>query len=154
MTTVLVTGATGTIGRAVIKALSAHGDVTIRAATRRPELLRADAGTEELIPAAFDWDAPRRPATSSRPPTRCSCCHRPRITRCRQSPGCSTAPQPPASGTSSRRLHDAFFRPFVPDRGRALRAGEYWPSVGKTPHLVSRGGQQAPAVRDGTAPAG
>jgi len=59
MTTVLVTGATGTIGRAVIQALSAHGDVTIRAATRQPELLRADAGTAQLTPVAFDWDAPR-----------------------------------------------------------------------------------------------
>jgi uncharacterized protein YbjT (DUF2867 family) len=58
MRTILVTGATGTIGRAVIKILSQHDDVAIRAATRHPGQLRADAGTGQLIPIAFDWDAP------------------------------------------------------------------------------------------------
>jgi uncharacterized protein YbjT (DUF2867 family) len=58
MRTILVTGATGTIGRAVIKILSQHDDVAIRAATRHPGQLRADAGTGQLTPIAFDWDAP------------------------------------------------------------------------------------------------
>jgi uncharacterized protein YbjT (DUF2867 family) len=58
MRTILVTGATGTIGRAVIKILSQHDDVAIRAATRHPGQLCADAGTGQLIPIAFDWDAP------------------------------------------------------------------------------------------------
>lgn len=58
MRTILVTGATGTIGRAVVKILSQHDDVTIRAATRHPGQLRGDAGTERLTPVAFDWDAP------------------------------------------------------------------------------------------------
>ena len=58
MRTILVTGATGTIGRAVIKNLSQHGDVAIRAATRHPGQLRADAGAKQLTPIAFDWAAP------------------------------------------------------------------------------------------------
>ena len=58
MRTILVTGATGTIGRAVIKILSQHDDVAIRAATRRPGQLRAGAGANQLTPVAFDWDAP------------------------------------------------------------------------------------------------
>jgi uncharacterized protein YbjT (DUF2867 family) len=58
MRTILVTGATGTIGRAVIKNLSPHGDVAIRAATRHPGQLRADAGARQLTPVAFDWAAP------------------------------------------------------------------------------------------------
>jgi uncharacterized protein YbjT (DUF2867 family) len=58
MRTILITGATGTIGRAVIKILSQHDDVAIRAATRRPGQLRADAGANQLTPVAFDWDAP------------------------------------------------------------------------------------------------
>ena len=58
MRTILVTGATGTIGRAVIKILSQYDDVTIRAATRHPGQLRGDAGTERLTPITFDWDAP------------------------------------------------------------------------------------------------
>jgi uncharacterized protein YbjT (DUF2867 family)/SAM-dependent methyltransferase len=57
MRTILITGATGTIGRAVIKILSQH-DVTIRAATRHPGQLRAGATTGQLTPVAFDWDAP------------------------------------------------------------------------------------------------
>lgn len=58
MRTILVTGATGTIGRAVTKFLSRHGDVTVRAATRLPGKFRADAGPGQLTPVAFDWDAP------------------------------------------------------------------------------------------------
>jgi uncharacterized protein YbjT (DUF2867 family) len=58
MRTILVTGATGTIGRAVIKILSQYDDVAIRAATRRPGQLRSGAGANQLTPVAFDWDAP------------------------------------------------------------------------------------------------
>lgn len=62
MKTVLVTGATGTIGRAVVKILSQHDDVAVQAATRYPDRLRADAGTRQLTPIAFDWDAPHAAA--------------------------------------------------------------------------------------------
>jgi uncharacterized protein YbjT (DUF2867 family) len=62
MKTILVTGATGTIGRAVVKILSQRGNVAIRAATRYPDRLRADAGTEQLTPIAFDWAAPHAAA--------------------------------------------------------------------------------------------
>ena len=58
MRTIIVTGATGTIGRAVIKILSQHDGVAIRAATRHPEKVRAGVGAEQLTPIAFDWDAP------------------------------------------------------------------------------------------------
>lgn len=57
MRTIIVTGATGTIGRAVIKILSQHDGVAIRAATRHPEKVRAGVGAEQLTPVAFDWDA-------------------------------------------------------------------------------------------------
>jgi uncharacterized protein YbjT (DUF2867 family) len=58
MRTIIVTGATGTIGRAVIKILSQHDGVAIRAATRHPEKVRAGVGAEQLTPIAFDWHAP------------------------------------------------------------------------------------------------
>ena len=58
MRTIIVTGATGTIGRAVIKILSQHDGVAIRAATRNPEKVRAGVGAEQLTPIVFDWDAP------------------------------------------------------------------------------------------------
>jgi uncharacterized protein YbjT (DUF2867 family) len=65
MKTILVTGATGTIGRAVVKILSQHDNVAIRAATRYPDRLRADVGTKQLTPIAFDWDAPHAAADIS-----------------------------------------------------------------------------------------
>ena len=54
--TIVVTGATGTVGRAVIQCLSADPEVIIRADTRRPDAFRSES--ERVIPVGFDWGAP------------------------------------------------------------------------------------------------
>lgn len=54
--TVLVTGATGTVGSAVARLLAAEPGVTVRAATRRPDAL--GAASNHVVPVSFDWDAP------------------------------------------------------------------------------------------------
>lgn len=56
MKTILVTGATGTIGGAVLKALVGKPNVNIRAAVRDPAKARLPAGVEAV---ELDWDAPK-----------------------------------------------------------------------------------------------
>jgi uncharacterized protein YbjT (DUF2867 family) len=53
----VVTGATGTIGRAVIEFLYREPDVTVRATTRRPQSRPVTVQSERVTPVAFDWDA-------------------------------------------------------------------------------------------------
>jgi uncharacterized protein YbjT (DUF2867 family) len=55
--TVLVTGATGTVGSAVVAAL-ADDPVTVRAATRSPDGLAADDLPANATPVAFDFERP------------------------------------------------------------------------------------------------
>jgi uncharacterized protein YbjT (DUF2867 family) len=59
MRTIVVTGATGTVGRAVVELLDGKPDVTVRATTRHPDSLRAVLQSERITPVAFDWDAPK-----------------------------------------------------------------------------------------------
>jgi uncharacterized protein YbjT (DUF2867 family) len=54
MTRILVTGATGTIGRAVVPMLLADPAIAVRAATRNP----SPAVTARVEQVRFDWDAP------------------------------------------------------------------------------------------------
>jgi uncharacterized protein YbjT (DUF2867 family) len=54
--TVLVTGATGNIGAAVVKLLLAERGVTVRAATRQPDA--PELATDGMVPVFFDWEAP------------------------------------------------------------------------------------------------
>lgn len=54
--TILVTGATGTIGTRVVQLLADRPAITVRAATRQPDAL--EAASKRVAPVAFDWDAP------------------------------------------------------------------------------------------------
>ena len=57
ITTIAVTGATGTIGSAVINLLLADPSVAIRAGSRRPAAMPANLRASQIRPVAFDWDA-------------------------------------------------------------------------------------------------
>lgn len=57
MTTILVTGATGTIGRATLQALAKKPGLTIRAGVRKDSFAKLPAG---VAPVELDWE---RPAT-------------------------------------------------------------------------------------------
>jgi uncharacterized protein YbjT (DUF2867 family) len=57
ITTIAVTGATGTIGSAVIDFLLGDPAVAIRAASRRPGAMPANLRSPQIRPVAFDWDA-------------------------------------------------------------------------------------------------
>src|SRR4051812_33564455 len=63
MTTILVTGATGTIGSRLVKALADKPDVRVRVAARNPG--KADAlRSANAAPVAFDWDKPETVAAA------------------------------------------------------------------------------------------
>lgn len=63
MTTILVTGATGTIGAEVVKALASRPNITVRAAVRDPAKAKLAAGVEAV---KLDWDAPETYASALR----------------------------------------------------------------------------------------
>jgi uncharacterized protein YbjT (DUF2867 family) len=57
---VLVFGATGNIGRKIVRALAAHPDVKVRIGSRSPEQARsAFAELQQVEPVLLDWSAPQ-----------------------------------------------------------------------------------------------
>src|SRR5690242_893511 len=57
MTTILVTGATGTIGKRLIQALASKSGISVRAAVRSAAKAGDVKGTN-VTPVDFDWDKP------------------------------------------------------------------------------------------------
>jgi uncharacterized protein YbjT (DUF2867 family) len=55
MTTILVTGATGTVGTGVVRMLGDRGGITVRAGVRAPGQFRAFG---RVVPVAFDYEKP------------------------------------------------------------------------------------------------
>jgi uncharacterized protein YbjT (DUF2867 family) len=55
MTTILITGATGTVGHHLVEALSDNTGVDVRVASRRPDQLSGMAG---VTPVLLDWEDP------------------------------------------------------------------------------------------------